>query len=397
FKEIEEISKRAEHLEIINEEELTDVTTEEVEAIVIEEVEEEKTVQMDDGIEIEGVPQTGGTQILTAIEPSDGIIPPAPAEEASTPDHIISVTKPVEIAAPSIRVKKEKPSSAAGVFLVIALIVIITGASALIYLKITSTEEPAHSVQPVIAALESRDVPQADAGTTVPAVTVEIKETIPEEAVDAADIAAKPETAVVEDAKKEEKEIAVTIQPVQIEPPVKKELVLAADLECPAGMRKVVVKKELPKEQLKKTTDLAYCIDPYEYPGKGAMPSTGVSKESAESACSDAGKRLCTSQEWRRACGAKYSYGSEFVPGKCNTGSEEGDENDVVAAGSFPECRNGYGIYDMIGNAGEWTAEGSVMGGDSRKEPDKCTCGASTKYRGASPFIGFRCCADPKK
>ena len=48
---------------------------------------------------------------------------------------------------------------------------------------------------------------------------------------------------------------------------------------------------------------LDFWIDAFEHPNRqGSRPTHGVTLAEAEAACLDAGKRLCTAQEWRRAC-----------------------------------------------------------------------------------------------
>jgi formylglycine-generating enzyme required for sulfatase activity len=145
----------------------------------------------------------------------------------------------------------------------------------------------------------------------------------------------------------------------------------------------------------KKGDHQPFCVDRYEVPGGGVMPKVNVSWFAAESACKSQGKRLCELREWQRACGGKYPWGAKWDANKCNT--EDGDEleRSVAATGSFKGCSS-RGVFDLVGNVGEWTAGQVVAGGDSRSGPDGATCFFTSKKSpgSASPYVGFRCCAD---
>lgn len=143
-----------------------------------------------------------------------------------------------------------------------------------------------------------------------------------------------------------------------------------------------------------------YCIDIFEYPNRrGTMPKTNVSQAEAESLCQKAGKRLCTEEEWEKACkgpgGAKFAYGNTFVAGKCNTADAEGNKGGLQASGSFTGCVSGYGIFDMSGNAAEIT-KGATKGGSADKADYASRCAARVAKSSPSPMTGFRCCADLK-
>lgn len=147
------------------------------------------------------------------------------------------------------------------------------------------------------------------------------------------------------------------------------------------------------------------------------FPVIGVSYCDAWSYCHAAGKRLCgrrgggalasadvgnaETNEWYRACssaGTKtYPYGNQSVNNACAT------DNTLREVGQG--CEGGYpGIFDMVGNAGEWVDACDVMfngtplcvmqGGHPTETFAKCTThqvlGRNAKY----PFAGIRCCAD---
>jgi formylglycine-generating enzyme required for sulfatase activity len=109
---------------------------------------------------------------------------------------------------------------------------------------------------------------------------------------------------------------------------------------------------------------------------------------------------LCTLKEWQRACygpkRARYSYGSVFQQNRCNTTSVAGFPQEVGLSGSHRGCVSAIGTYDMVGNVGEWVAEGVAVGGDSTTPGKIASCAAKGRpppgYAG--PDLGFRCCFD---
>lgn len=165
---------------------------------------------------------------------------------------------------------------------------------------------------------------------------------------------------------------------------------------------------------------------------RGAIPQGHISQIQAAQACKNAGKRLCTDDEWIGACRGKkpttYPYGNEHKAGACNdrgvssfnryygapggleapqeayTWANMNDprlnqlEGTLAPSGSFKKCKNGFDVYDMVGNLHEWTAapKGTFRGGyylDTRQHGDGCdykTTAHTPKYHDYS--TGFRCC-----
>jgi sulfatase modifying factor 1 len=152
----------------------------------------------------------------------------------------------------------------------------------------------------------------------------------------------------------------------------------------------------------------------------GVTPQAYVSAAQAERACRAASKRLCAPVEWRAACGGTgayaYPYGPVRTAGRCHdTGVAPAvvlhvtDLNDprldqmndtIGKTGAFADCVNDYGVYDMVGNVHEWTADpnGTFQGGywlDTAEHGEGCayrTIAHTFDYHDYS--TGFRCCAD---
>ena len=151
-----------------------------------------------------------------------------------------------------------------------------------------------------------------------------------------------------------------------------------------------------------------YCVDYYEYPnGRGRMPAANVSQATASRMCSAKGKRLCTEEEWEKACkgpsGLRYPYGNQWDPARCSTEDDEGNDRTVGKTGTFTKCRSGFNIVDMAGNVSEWTStkwgSGYVIKGGAADRPgydSRCAARKKKKKSHSSETVGYRCCADPK-
>lgn len=161
----------------------------------------------------------------------------------------------------------------------------------------------------------------------------------------------------------------------------------------------------------------------------GVLPAGYLHRETAARACAQAGKRLCTRQEWVTACRGQYNhpypYGPSYREGACNIYRNshparllhgdasrhhldprlnlavDADGPLLLKTGSLESCRSTWGedgIYDMVGNLDEWIAEpsGSFVGGFYSRAT-RAGCGASIDshhpaYKDYS--LGARCCQD---
>ncbi len=92
---------------------------------------------------------------------------------------------------------------------------------------------------------------------------------------------------------------------------------------------------------------------------KSNHPMVSVNWKDAQEFCKWAKCRLPSEVEWEKAArgtdGRTYPWGEEWVAGKyCN--SNEAKLDDTTPVDEFPEGVSPYGVYDMVGNVGEWTA-----------------------------------------
>jgi len=162
----------------------------------------------------------------------------------------------------------------------------------------------------------------------------------------------------------------------------------------------------------------------------GVVPQGYIDRDAAAVACEVAGKRLCAASEWTAACEGPrrttYPYGNDADEKACNThgrsplgelfGASFKDhlydnkvmndpslnalEGTVAKTGAFDQCTNGFGVYDMVGNLHEWTAEkkGVFHGGyyqDATQNGPGCRYATSAHFSSYHDYsTGFRCCKD---
>ena len=122
-------------------------------------------------------------------------------------------------------------------------------------------------------------------------------------------------------------------------------------------------------------------------------PVVHVAHADAEAFAAWAGKALPTEAEWEWAArggleGADYAWGEELAPGGAMLANywqgpfPHGNSLDdgwlrTSPVGSYPA--NGYGLYDMIGNVWEWTADWFAQPKVERKQPGHCCVPANPR------------------
>jgi formylglycine-generating enzyme required for sulfatase activity len=126
---------------------------------------------------------------------------------------------------------------------------------------------------------------------------------------------------------------------------------------------------------------------------RDAVPQGYISQIEAGEACAAAGKRLCSDAEWLRACqgpsATTYPYGNTRQPGTCNDARAvhpaaelygttaswiyahldspclNQEANGLARTAAHASCVTAEGMFDMMGNLHEWTADpaGTFRGG----------------------------------
>ncbi len=104
-----------------------------------------------------------------------------------------------------------------------------------------------------------------------------------------------------------------------------------------------------------------FTIDIWPFGLPGDQPVTNVSPVEAEIMCNALGRRLCTGDEWERACkgpkGTRDPYGEEYDSTRCRTEVPGPKYDNLGEIGRETACFSGYGVADMSGNINEWVSE----------------------------------------
>jgi len=146
-----------------------------------------------------------------------------------------------------------------------------------------------------------------------------------------------------------------------------------------------------------------FCVDRYEFPNKkGEIPLHDLTFNEAKTSCATVGLHVCTEQEWRLTCGGvgnrPWPYGFKYEAKTCHYGLLPNDENHIVAAGTMPLCKSPEGVFDLSGNAWEWTAsssgKGELRGGGSNISAGygRCNARAPATDTFSTSETGVRCC-----
>jgi hypothetical protein len=142
------------------------------------------------------------------------------------------------------------------------------------------------------------------------------------------------------------------------------------------------------------TADLYACSVP------DVRPSANISWFQAKRACENSGKRLCTGIEQLAACsgpeGWAQPYGPTWDDTYCNF--QQAGLARSMNAGSMTLCEGAYsGLFDMLGNLTEWTADCDTgfcltYGGSYGNTFIQCGGHGGPWAHDGNPTVGFRCC-----
>jgi formylglycine-generating enzyme required for sulfatase activity len=199
--------------------------------------------------------------------------------------------------------------------------------------------------------------------------------------------------------------------------------------ECPEDMVRIAI---APGAALGDMPPEGFCIDRYEAPNvRGELPFSLQTAYDGESWCAVRGKRLCTQDEWVRACegsgGRRFPYGSEHRASACNDDrlwievqwkalakwpAPEATEEatrlyQADMSGARVACVSEDGVYDLTGNVAEWVRrsgpsprpgfdhvlKGCYWAGCYHEPQPNCTFANRAHASSFRTYeAGFRCC-----
>jgi formylglycine-generating enzyme required for sulfatase activity len=170
-------------------------------------------------------------------------------------------------------------------------------------------------------------------------------------------------------------------------------------------------------------------LEPKAVSRRGRVPQGYASGKDAALACKNAGKRLCTRDEWKTACRGEqdrqFPYGDKYEQGRCNVFREahpgillwddptinhtdprfnlvKSDKGPLLRhTGATDRCASQWGddaIFDMVGNLDEWVddPEGTFVGGFyARGTKEGCESAVEAHVLSYADYsTGIRCCRD---
>ncbi len=136
-------------------------------------------------------------------------------------------------------------------------------------------------------------------------------------------------------------------------------------------------------------------------PGRARHPVVNVTYHEAETFCTLQGKQLPTAEQWEYAArgskGYTYPWGYTFDKRRCNT--KESKIGHTTPVDAFPDGASPFGVYDLCGNAWEWTRSRDrkgryiIKGGSFREGRGRALnyTARSLKPDERRPDVGFRC------
>jgi len=152
----------------------------------------------------------------------------------------------------------------------------------------------------------------------------------------------------------------------------------------------------------RKVDQPGFVIDAFEYPNQvNAVPMSNVKFHDAERLCQEQGKRLCSADEWEKACKGPnnliYAYGDFYDTAYCPEGAGH--------KSAIGDCKGSWagGPFDMSGNFAEWTSSAPAGGSDRRivkgvsslpHKGRRCAFGRDESTAFTDTTMSFRCCRD---
>jgi hypothetical protein len=101
-------------------------------------------------------------------------------------------------------------------------------------------------------------------------------------------------------------------------------------------------------------TDGQHCADHvYAVSVPAVLPAAFITWFQAQEACANAGKRLPTNAEWQIGANGTPDAGRDDRASDCNTAGA----GIAINTGARSRCVSARGVFDMVGNVGEWVAD----------------------------------------